>query len=79
MVDGEPLDDHPSHGAAHDVRLLAPDRIEHRNGIVGHVGQGVVDAVELGRQTDVAIVESDHLEPFVAEASTPWLGVVDAL
>jgi hypothetical protein len=61
------------------MRFFATDRIEYCNGIVAHVSQRVVNTIELARQTDVAIVESDNLETFVAKELTPLHRIVDAL
>ena len=61
------------------MRLLAVDRIEYRDGIVAHFGERVIDIIKLARQADVSVVESDDLEPFVAEELTPWHGVDDTL
>ena len=39
MVDGQPLHDHAAHRAAHDMGLVDPGRIEHGDGVFGHVSQ----------------------------------------
>ena len=79
MVDGEPLHDHPAHRQPHHVGPLDTDGVEHRQHVAGHVGQRVVDAVELGRQADVAVVEAHDLVAARHEQLAPLHREVDAL
>ena len=79
MIDREPLDDHPSHRAAHDVGLADVYGVKHRDRVVGHIGEGVVGAVEFRRQADISIVESHDVKTFLAEQLAPFGGIVDAL
>jgi len=61
------------------VRPVHAHRIEHRDGIIGHIGQRVVHPVELRREPDVAVVEPDDPEAFGTEEEAPLLRIVDAL
>jgi hypothetical protein len=79
VVDGEALDDHPAQRQAHHVRPGHLERVEHGQGVGGHVGQRVLDAVELGRQPGVTVVEPRHLVAVGGELPAPLLGVVGAL
>ena len=42
VIDGEPLDDHAAMEQPITWALSTPDRVEHGDGVVGHVGQRVV-------------------------------------
>ena len=79
VVDGEALDDHPSHGATHHVRLFDAQSVENGDGVIGHVGQAVVGSLELGGEPDIAVVEPDDVEPLVTEELAPLHLVVQAL
>ena len=41
VLDGQGLDDHPAHGHTHHVGPSDAGMVEHRDGIGGHVGDGV--------------------------------------
>ena len=87
VLDRHDLHDHPAHRQAHHVRPLDTDRVEHGDRIGRHVGERVrgtvaVDrgVVELGRQSDVAVVEAHRrAKPAGDEHLAPVLVVVDAL
>ena len=80
MVEGEPLDDHAPHGAAHDVRLVHAHGVEDGDGVIGHVDECVRRAPsQLRREPDVAVVEPHHVEALVAEELAPRHVVVQAL
>ena len=86
MVDGELLHDHAAHRQPHHVRPFDTGRVEHGDRVDGHVGEPVGGTLlvergvdEVGRQTDIPVVEPDHVEAGVDEHHTPVLVVVDAL
>ena len=39
--DGYPLRDHAAHGHAHDVRLVHTERIQHTDGVIGHIAHRI--------------------------------------
>ena len=47
MLDGHHLGDHPAHGRPHHVGPVQAERIEHRNRVTCHVGQGVGDRADV--------------------------------
>ena len=79
MIDREPLDDHPSHRATHDVGLSDVCILKYGDRVVGHIGEGVVGTVEFRRQANISIVESHDMEALLTEQLAPFGGVIDAL
>ena len=86
MVDREVLHDHAADRQSHDVGSRNPSRVEDGDRVERHVGQPirrtliVRDSVgEVGRLSDVAVVETDHVEPGGDEQFAPVVVVVDAL
>ena len=61
VVDGEPLHDHPAHRQPHHVGSVHTDGVEHGQRVARHVGERVLDALELRREPDVAVVEAHDL------------------
>ena len=86
VLDGHQLRDHAAERGTDHVGGRPAGRVEHRDGIAGHVPERVRSGsasargcVEVGGQPDVAVVEADDGEAAVDELATEAVGPADHL
>ena len=72
MPDRDVLRDHAAQRDSQHVRALDQQMVEQPNDVVGHVFEPIRRLLGGGshrrRQTRVAVVEDDHVQPFANEA-----------
>jgi hypothetical protein len=80
-VDGNPLGDRAAEGSPYDVRGVDIMPVEHREGVGGHVRQGVGLLIEIyaAGPPCIAVVEPDHLPTPGDKRTDQLVGPPDSL